>query len=1045
MDKVDCIREYEKVREIILLETDRNKKGDLFNRLIYDVFHALGFGEPRFNVPKAGREIDLVLQHRTENRVALAECKAQSDLVGGTDVNKFVGALDVERGKYEQDGSSVVGYFISRSGFKPTVYEQEEERIRARKGRNDKLEMILLGPDGIVRELMRGRVLCSLGQAASSVRSLKEELYLCEQVDLLAIEEGWVWVLYYARFPKQEPTHVAFVHADGNQLLNNIADTLLKRVRLQELPFSNLTYIEAKSEKSFDKKSAQEAYFQYLKNELGEIQFEGMPADKEAGAVKVDLENIFVPLQFYLNDEEEEQGINENESIQIEEVLNRSLRAAILAKPGGGKSTLIRRIALAYAYPERRLRVDDGLPDRDWFPVYIRCRDLENNATKSIMEMIDMIVQRAEITKYAGGFKALVENALQDGRVLLLIDGLDEISNEKHRICFANQLRTFVATYPNVHLVITSREAGFRAVAGTIATYCKQYSISGFEEEQIRLLSLKWHQAILGDSRQVEEDSARLCDMILRDVRIVVLAENPLLLTTLLFVKRCVGYLPTKRCRLYEEMIKLLLVTWNAVAHDKLDMDETEPQLAFVAYCMMEDGQQKITRDELERCIRRARKELPEILDYTTVSPSKFIEQVEERSSLLIQMGYEENNRGQLTASYEFSHLSFQEYLAAKAIVKQWAPDSHNINLRNTLVPHLQEEHWREVIPLAAFLSGRDAQSFIEYLIECNKECLEIDEKQKMGSYDIITLHLANCIANEVPMNQKLLKESILLILKRKNALDKIRINHDSVDSVLVFDTISKSKYGSSYREIVKHELFNQYEDKYAFQFSDAWFRLFLLEDEESLHAKNILSLMESGDHQQEVTGALLMMYGAFQVSNRRGNEGLKYSASGCMKEIFSAVSQMLKSGDDLSVFSASWCVAWAGYGEADLIPVEMAADLADCLVELWIRDLPASLKRVVSWGLATVCMPGLNLRKRKKLCEVIEDNLKKPQNSHDRIAAIHIAIVADEWTKEEARQRIDDEMRQDYRIRKSRFLKKLKIITANQYRQNRQVSERQK
>lgn len=91
MDKVDCMREYEKVREIILLETDRNKKGDLFNRLIYDVFHALGFGEPRFNVPKAGREIDLVLQHRTENRVALAECKAQSDLVGGTDVNKFVG------------------------------------------------------------------------------------------------------------------------------------------------------------------------------------------------------------------------------------------------------------------------------------------------------------------------------------------------------------------------------------------------------------------------------------------------------------------------------------------------------------------------------------------------------------------------------------------------------------------------------------------------------------------------------------------------------------------------------------------------------------------------------------------------------------------------------------------------------------------------------------------------------------------------------------------------------------------------------------------
>lgn len=35
--------EYEQIRNIILLETDKNKKGDLFNRLAYDVFHALGF------------------------------------------------------------------------------------------------------------------------------------------------------------------------------------------------------------------------------------------------------------------------------------------------------------------------------------------------------------------------------------------------------------------------------------------------------------------------------------------------------------------------------------------------------------------------------------------------------------------------------------------------------------------------------------------------------------------------------------------------------------------------------------------------------------------------------------------------------------------------------------------------------------------------------------------------------------------------------------------------------------------------------------------
>ena len=372
---------------------------------------------------------------------------------------------------------------------------------------------------------------------------------------------------------------------------------------------------------------------------MGEIQFEGMPTDKEAGAVKVNLESIFVPLRFnYYRIEDTRQSIKRISMSSIKRVLERSAKAAILAKPGGGKSTLIRRIALAYAYPERRLKVDDGLPDKDWFPIYIRCRDLGNDVTNSIMSIISLIVNRAEIQQYEASFNALVEDMLQDGRMLLLVDGLDEISIEKDRILFVNQLRTFVATYPTVRLIITSREAGFRAVAGTMASYCEEYSIASLREEEIRELSLKWHHAILGESGEAEEESRKVCDIIQRDPRIITLAESPLLLTTLLFVKRWIGYLPTKRCQLYGEMVKLLLVTWNAAGHDKLDMDETEPQLAYVAYKMTTEGKQKITRDDLEKCIIESRRALPELLAYTTVSPSRFIDQVEERSSLLIQI-----------------------------------------------------------------------------------------------------------------------------------------------------------------------------------------------------------------------------------------------------------------------------------------------------------------------------------------------------------------------------------------------------------------------
>lgn len=1008
MEKINATLGQEQVRKIILLETDKNKKGDLFNRLAYDVFHALGFGDAQFNIPKPGREIDLILQHRTENRVALAECKAHVEKVGGAEINKFAGALDVERGKYERKGSSVVGYFISQSGFKDTVYEQEEERKEAKRNRNEKFEMILLGPAGIVRELIQGHVICSFEQAASAIRNHSEGLCLCEQADLLACEEGWIWVLYYSRFPKQKATHFAFVHADGKQLLNSIADTILQRAKMQKTAFSSLSYIEASEEKIYDGEEAQAAYYQYLQNELGEIQFEGMPADKEAGAVKVDLEHIFVPLRFYSNEMDEENEVGEISSIK--EILDNSLRAAILAKPGGGKSTLIRRIALAYAFSERRLRVNDGLPDNDWFPVYIRCRDLESNATKSILEIIGTIVQRAEITKYEYGFKVLIEHALQDGRILLLIDGLDEISEERYRICFADQLRTFVATYPSVHLLITSREAGFRAVAGTIASYCKRYSICGLSKNQIRLLSLKWHQAILGDSKQVKADSDNLCAMILRDPRIVALAENPLLLTTLLFVKRCVGYLPTKRCRLYEEMIKLLLVTWNASAHDKLDMDETEPQLAFVAYCMMEQGLQKITRDRLESDIINARKELPEILSYTTVSPSKFIEQVEERSSLLIQMGFEENQNGQMVASYEFSHLSFQEYLAAKAVMKQWVPDSYNKNLMEMLMPHIEEDHWREVIPLAAVLYGRDAKPLIEYLANIVDEKLSTDDRNYKNEdkyFDMATLHLANCVANEVPMTQELLNKSIILILKGKRRLETLyRRNGELVGTINVFDTIAKSKYGANYREIVKTKLFGCYQDQYIYEFSDAWLNLEMLANENSMQLDYILSLLQSENYQNKVTGALLMMLSAYR-SNASKEIRMENASSKLIDEIFSAIFQMLKTEDSLSVYSAAWCIAWSGYGEADIIPQNFVDDIADRLVELWLVDKEWNLKRVISWGLSSICMPGMEIRNRSGLKEAVQENFCHPNNDYDNMAAFFVAVVTNQWSKKEIRDRL--------------------------------------
>ena len=134
------------VTHIRVLETEANRVGDLFGRLMVDLFVALGYEKARLNIHKSGRELDLDATHRLERRRAIAECKATADTIGGADLNKFVGTLDAE----PQDGIQISGYFISLSGFKETAIEQEKTR---------KTKITILTGSQVVEELINGRII----------------------------------------------------------------------------------------------------------------------------------------------------------------------------------------------------------------------------------------------------------------------------------------------------------------------------------------------------------------------------------------------------------------------------------------------------------------------------------------------------------------------------------------------------------------------------------------------------------------------------------------------------------------------------------------------------------------------------------------------------------------------------------------------------------------------------------------------------------------------------------------------------------------------
>jgi len=717
---------------IVVLASSVNEQGDLFTELVSSYFNTVGYEDCRFNIHKSGRELDVSGEHRTEQRVLIAECKATGGKIGGGAINKFVGVLDAEKRK---NTKQTAGYFLSLSGFTETALQQEEDLENER--------VVLADGHEIVDELISGKIIATKEEAtlaAGRVAGPNRNLQLEPSLQLYAHHIGFVWSVFFSE--NKKTTHVALIHADGVPLHPDVAAPILNHPLFpRELTYLAPPNLEMPSSEYLE--AAERSYFSYLEAECGDIQLDGLPADQEVGARRLRLESIFVPSHLrsldgetyqasddsdeeleLFEDEEESEGrdLSEREinkdRIPAGQILSFSKRIAILGLPGSGKSTLLKRLSTAYAFPTRMTLVNDSLPQELHFPIFIRCRQLRDRAREPILELLNDITKRAEMSSDIGdAFSFLIQRSMRSGRALLLVDGLDEISDSSDRVAFVSQLRTFLHRYPNVGLIITSRQAGFRAVGSALSTVCSHYTLTDFDDGDIKRLTLAWHKEVIGDKPDIAADAVELGNKICSIPRVRQLAGNPLLLTTLLLVKRWVGSLPTKRSILYAKAIEVLLATWNVEGHAPLDQEEVVPQLEYLAFSMMRDGIQQIGLENLKNILIEAREEMPEILSYTKVSPSELVDRIELRSSLLMQSGTDVID-GKLMPVYEFRHLTFQEFLCAQAIVTGHYPGAHEDDSPlSILQPHFEHENWQEVILLAMVLLGRRVAPLVRHLM----------------------------------------------------------------------------------------------------------------------------------------------------------------------------------------------------------------------------------------------------------------------------------------------------------------------------------------
>ena len=403
------------------------------------------------------------------------------------------------------------------------------------------------------------------------------------------------------------------------------------------------------------------------------------------------MEDVYIPLQA--------KGINSNEQIDIYDALSRFKRLVVTGPPGGGKSILLKYIALAYGTDHL------DLADRP-IPVLIEFHRL-GNPDLTQEELIQALVDAFNRDNFprAGRF---VQQSLK-GSLMLLLDGLDEVKSDVRPIV-VQQIKDLLDTYENCRAIITCRTAVYRDEFFSVTE--QTLKVSEFSDQQIRRFLKAWEPEMPAD-KSVDQ----LLQTLRNRPRIVDLARNPLLLTIIAHLYSDPSFvLPHSRTEFYQKSTGILLEQWDQWRqtfnkHKALNKRRILKHLALFSQTQNAQGQQDRRRMDHYTVLEEIKGILPELSLDPEEHTESILNEIVERSGLLqIVDGGE---------GYKFSHLTLQEYFTAEALK----------NNADTLAARFRQapDDWREVVKLWCGFEG-NSTAFIEAIYEIDAitgfECL---------------------------------------------------------------------------------------------------------------------------------------------------------------------------------------------------------------------------------------------------------------------------------------------------------------------------------